>query len=707
MHIDIKNHSLRVRYEVFSKFASEVSKVKALEVLGRVMASNLKFLMDVFIVRVTFIYANERISFLLFRGRCTLTRHARLGFDQPGDHDHDYDYDKDNEAPDRWFIDKGIPLVMTKAEISAEPCLAETIFNHKRVTRLLAMPSTTESNEQSCIILASKSNKQYTDIDFQFARIVLELLETKVSQLIVVEQLNQKTNELAMRNKELFVAKERAELADQAKSEFLSNMSHELRTPLNGILGYAQILKRERCLTSSQRDGLEIIYQSGNHLLTLINDILDLSKIEARKMELFPTDIHLESLLTTVVNMIRMKAEDKGVLFLYEPDERLPVGLHADEKRLRQVLINLLGNAVKFTKEGRVTFRVSPFDQLRDRPFDKLRDRPEQNARLRFEVIDTGVGMSPEQVKKIFLPFEQVGNVYQRAEGTGLGLAITRQLLSLMDSEVFVSSELGKGSRFWFELSLPVVAAQAAEQEMSADIAASSKVIGYQGPKRTILVVDDKLENRLVLRDMLEPLGFEIIEGKNGPEEVQLTRQNAPDLILTDLMMPSRSRMAHDGGIAKISGLEAVKEIRTFASQLPIIAISASVFERDQKKSRIAGCDHFLPKPVDEKKLLAAISRLLGLEWICEECQPDTEGVDPQPDDTSALDQFIAPPLDELEMLYQFAFLGKMSALRKRAPYLIDLDPEYAPFANKIRDYAQGFEDEKILAFVKEHLENS
>jgi signal transduction histidine kinase len=247
---------------------------------------------------------------------------------------------------------------------------------------------------------------------------------------------------------ELVAATEVAERANRAKSEFLANMSHELRTPLNGILGYAQILKQAGGLNELQRDGLNIIQQSGEHLLTLINDILDFSKIEAGRLEIYPTDFHLPRFLQSILSVTHMRAAQKKIAFVSEVAPSLPPGVQADEKRLRQVLLNLLGNAVKFTDQGRVIFRLWS---------DESPGKKKEAALFHFEVEDTGVGIEPQQIAQIFKPFEQVGSAQRRAEGAGLGLAISQRLVVAMGGQLQVRSEPGRGSLFWFDLKLPVV----------------------------------------------------------------------------------------------------------------------------------------------------------------------------------------------------------------------------------------------------------
>ncbi|MBD2541539.1 response regulator [Coleofasciculus sp. FACHB-SPT36] len=352
-------------------------------------------------------------------------------------------------------------------------------------------------------------------------------------------------------------AEQAAQSANRAKSEFLANMSHELRTPLNGILGYAQILKRDKTLNEPQKDGLGVIHQCGEHLLTLINDILDLSKIEARKMELHRSNFHFPQFLEGIVELCRIRAQQKDIYLTYQPIAPLPMAVQGDEKRLRQVLINLLSNAIKFTTTGGVTFQASY-----------------QDGTFRFQVEDTGVGMASEQLEEIFLPFHQVGERDRKSEGTGLGLAISRQLVQMMGSEIKVNSILGKGSVFYFDLDLPLV-------DQWADVTQIDErpIIGYLGDKRKILIADDQWENRSILVKMLEPLGFEIREATDGLDCITKAQEWQPHVILMDLMMPA------------LNGLEATRRIRKSPDlKVVVIATSASVFDCDQQQSFQAGC---------------------------------------------------------------------------------------------------------------------
>lgn len=478
-------------------------------------------------------------------------------------------------------------------------------------------------------------------------------------------------------------AKEMAEAASRAKSEFLANMSHELRTPLNAILGYAQILKKNNNLTEQQQKGLEIIHKSGEHLLTLINDVLDLSKIEARKMELHPNNFQFIVFLENLVQMFKVRVR-KEITFLYEPDLTLPKYINADEKRLRQILLNLLSNAIKFTEQGQVKFKVS------------IVGKQAGFFTIRFQVKDTGIGIAKEQIKAIFLPFQQVGETSQKIEGTGLGLAITRQLVNLMDSEIHLQSELGKGSCFWFELTLPEITNQS---EMSPLIKPS--IVGYKGEPRKILVADNKWENRAVLVDLLKPLGFQIMEAVNGQDGLNKAAQFQPDIILMDLVMPL------------MDGFEAIRRLRQSPTlkNIAVIAISASTLDFDQQTSRQAGCDSFLPKPVQEAELLEHIGNHLALEWIYEDQKPQTLNKEPEIEnhnfDTSTISKNLSQLSAKLELdiLLDLAMQGDLQAIIEYVDQLQKIDDRWIPLTTQLNQLAKAFEEQQLLELIRYYRE--
>ncbi len=392
---------------------------------------------------------------------------------------------------------------------------------------------------------------------------------------------------LKARTVELVAAKEKAEVANRAKSVFLANMSHDLRTPLNGILGFSQILQLDRSLTPKQVRYIDTIRQSGEHLLTLIDDILDLAKIEAGKLELFPCDVDLRSFLQGIADIIRVKAEQKpGLEFVCQFAASLPQIVRIDDTRLRQVMLNLLDNAVKFTDRGQVTLRVE---------FTPV-------SRLRVEVSDSGVGMSEEQLRLIFRPFEQVGDARRRRAGTGLGLVTSREFVRLMGADIQVSSRLGSGSSFSFELDVPVIHAAGS----APPAALLQTMTGYRGPRKKVLVVDDVQGNRTVLMDMLQRFGFLMFEAEDGRDGLVKAQAVVPDLILLDIVMPD---LAGQDVIVHLREVPALKDV-------PIVAVSASATVDVREQCARAGADAFLAKPVDLPALLQLVSALLHLSWI-------------------------------------------------------------------------------------------
>jgi PAS domain S-box-containing protein len=384
---------------------------------------------------------------------------------------------------------------------------------------------------------------------------------------------------------------EARQLARQ-RSEFLAQMSHELRTPLNAIMGFAQILQRDRTLTDRQTRALKIIDESGRHLLTLINDVLDLARIDAAKLELHLVEINLQVFLQLICDTIQIKAEEKSLLLTIHAASDLPATVRADDKRLRQVLLKLLSNAVKFSDAGLITLHVT----CRSPPAAKIQTM----TRLRFEVADGGIGMSDEQILRLFRPFEQVSDAGRREGGTGLGLAISRHLVRLMGGDIEVRSRVGEGSVFSFEIDVPAsrIHTQAALQ--------SRAPIGYRGERRKILLVDDVMQNRAILLEELSSLGFQVAEAANGLEALEVAARYQPELIVMDLTMPV------------MDGLEETRRLRAIPrnAKLPIIAMSANVTAETEARSRHAGANEFVGKPDQESALLNMIGDLLHLDWI-------------------------------------------------------------------------------------------
>jgi len=481
--------------------------------------------------------------------------------------------------------------------------------------------------------------------------------------------------------KELRLAQEVAQNSSQAKSEFLANMSHELRTPLNGILGYTQIIQRTESLSEKGCKGLSVIYQCGSHLLTLINDVLDLSKIEARKLELYPVDFYFPAFIDSVTEICRIRAEQKVIAFHIELDPNLPTGIQADEKRLRQVLINLLSNAMKFTQQGSVTFKVKIIAQ-------ESNANGKTNYKIRFEVIDTGTGITPEQAEKIFQPFEQVGSQKRQSEGTGLGLAISQKIVLLMGGQIQVQSEFGKGSTFWFEAKL----SESKDWAKVSRVVEQGTIIGYQGRRRTILIADDKWENRSVIVNLLEPVGFTVVEASQGQEAWVQSLAHKPDMIITDLVMPI------------LDGFELINRLRQSApfKEIPIIASSASVFAVDQHKSIDVGADAFLPKPIEAETLLEMLRQFLQLEWIFDgKINAIKEN---SPLSLEQPNEMIYPAQEVLQKLLQLVQDGDIQNILELAEQLSASDENLNNFVQQILKLASNFQLKRLESFVEQYI---
>lgn len=515
-------------------------------------------------------------------------------------------------------------------------------------------------------LLASYQNsapRQWQETEIAIAVQIGGQLGVAVQQAELFAQLQHQSLELKQ-------AKDAAETANHAKSAFIANMSHELRTPLNGILGYAQILASDKNANPKTQKGVGIIRQCGEHLLNLINDILDISKIEAQKLQLFPTDFHFPTFLEGAVEICRLQAQQKDIAFTYQPLTPLPAAVRADAKRLRQVLLNLLSNAIKFTDTGGVTFKVEVREQQLSSP---------SRCQILFQVEDTGIGISSEELEKIFLPFEQVGNKSATIEGTGLGLTISQKIISLMGSKINVKSIPGVGSCFGFEVEL-----QLCLKAVSSSIAPTNNIVGYEGARKKILIVDDRWENRSILLNLLGAIGFEVIEAETAEEAIKKAKNCQPDLIVTDLVMP---------GMDGWKMTQILRQLSEFQDTI-IIATSASTLKFEIQKILECGCNDFISKPIESEKLLAQIKKYLQLKWVF-------ETVEATKSEKIQSGEIVMPPPFELVALHEAVEIGDFDRIEAEAERIKQLDEKYVAFATKIARLARDYEQEAILKLIK------
>lgn len=460
-------------------------------------------------------------------------------------------------------------------------------------------------------------------------------------------------------------AKLSAERANELKSEFLANMSHELRTPLNAVLGFTQLLHTDKNLTDSQVDKLNIISRSGEHLLGLINDILDISKIEAGKIELHDSSFNLRDFTEDLKQMMDLKCKKKGLALYVEYVEPLPLVVKTDLGKLRQIMINIIGNAVKFTKEGGISIVVGV-----------------NNGKLRFSVNDTGKGIPESEIKSILQPFNQ-SSITDHEGGTGLGLAITNSFISMMGGEFEIESEENVGSTFSFEVDF----------ELSEDLEEKEEdlgtVIGIQGDRHPkVIIVDDKINNRLILKEILEKVGFVTIEAENGLEAIERTKEFKPELVFMDIKMPI------------MDGYEAVKQIKSDETikDIPVFALTASAFKHDEKSILSSGFDGFIAKPFKMTSLFKLISEISDIEFLYEAKKTVTKKINIDDLDFKQINIDLSKEtLDEID---DMALINDFTGIKTILEPL-RIEDSLVGFIDSVINFTDNFDDDNLLKLIE------
>ncbi|USR91997.1 PAS domain-containing protein [Phormidium yuhuli AB48] len=541
-------------------------------------------------------------------------------------------------------------------------------------------------------------------IRYANSRLEVEVCNGKTTRMFgtVIDITERKKNEAIIRQ-----ALSAADKANRAKSQFLANMSHELRTPLNAILGFTDIMIHDSNISTEQQSYLTIIHQSGEHLLQIINDILEISKIEAGKVELKPAPFNLAQLLQSLEYLFKLPIDQKGLSFSLSHDSRLPKFINTDELKLRQTLMNLISNAIKFTQKGHVSLEVN----LKDGPSQTSPDASSNSLGIEFIIADTGPGIKPEELSVLFQPFSQTETGRAVKQGTGLGLAISRKFIQMMGGDIQVSSTLGKGTVFTFDIQAEPV------QLKTNPVSISQPRITHLSPQTEpprILIADDVEESRLLLKTLLHTMGFQVQEATQGEEALSLWETWQPQLILMDLQMPV------------LDGYEATRQLRQREAEhrpklsqnlresssnprpTPIIALTANLFAQEQEAATLAGCDTLIAKPFSEQELFKTIGRYLNLEYLYEDSSPlDLEPFAEASTTEGLIEGLAEMPKSWQKELQQYAKLGSddlIFSLISRS--LRDDCPRERSLAESLLELTRNFQFDRLNELIEASLES-